>query len=59
MYKIRSSVKALIIQENRLLTIEKQKNGIKKYIIPGGGQEFNETLADAVKRECMKKSVSK
>ncbi|WNB91667.1 NUDIX domain-containing protein [Bacillus sp. NEB1478] len=52
MYKIRSSVKALIILENRLLTIEKQNNGIKKFILPGGGQEFNETLAEAVIREC-------
>jgi ADP-ribose pyrophosphatase YjhB (NUDIX family) len=53
MHKIRSSVKALIIKDHQLLTIEKQNNGIKKYILPGGGQEFNETLSDAVARECM------
>jgi 8-oxo-dGTP diphosphatase len=51
MYKIRSSVKALIIHHNQLLTIEKQSHDIKKYIIPGGGQDFNETLSDAVVRE--------
>jgi 8-oxo-dGTP diphosphatase len=53
LYKIRSSVKALIIHNQHLLTIEKQCGHIKKYIIPGGGQDFNETLSDAVVRECM------
>jgi 8-oxo-dGTP diphosphatase len=53
LYKIRSSVKALIIHNQHLLTIEKQSDNIKKYIIPGGGQDFNETLSDAVVRECM------
>ncbi|MCM3733092.1 NUDIX domain-containing protein [Fictibacillus nanhaiensis] len=53
MYKIRSSVKALIIHDHHLLTIEKKSERNKKYILPGGGQEFNETLSDAVVRECM------
>lgn len=53
MYKIRSSVKALILHNNHLLTIEKQSGDSKKYIMPGGGQDFNETLSDAVVRECM------
>ena len=50
---IRSSVKALILHKNHLLTIEKQSGGNKKYVIPGGGQEFNESLRDAVARECL------
>lgn len=53
MYKIRSSVKALIIQDNHVLTIEKGNKASNKYVIPGGGQNFNETLADAVLRECL------
>jgi 8-oxo-dGTP diphosphatase len=53
LYKIRSSVKALIIHDHHLLTIEKQSGDSKKYIMPGGGQDFNETLSDAVARECM------
>jgi 8-oxo-dGTP diphosphatase len=53
LYKIRSSVKALIIHNHHLLTIEKQSGDSKKYIMPGGGQDFNETLSDAVLRECM------
>ncbi|MFG6495871.1 NUDIX domain-containing protein [Fictibacillus sp. UD] len=52
MYKIRSSVKALIIKDNHVLTIEKGIKGSSKYVIPGGGQNFNETLANAVVREC-------
>jgi 8-oxo-dGTP diphosphatase len=53
LYKIRSSVKALIIHDHHLLTIEKKSERNKKYILPGGGQGFNETLSDAVVRECM------
>jgi ADP-ribose pyrophosphatase YjhB (NUDIX family) len=53
MNKIRSSVKALIIHENHLLTIEKQSGNTFKYVLPGGGQNFNETLNEAVVRECL------
>jgi 8-oxo-dGTP diphosphatase len=53
LYKIRSSVKALIIHNHHLLTIEKQSDDSKKYIMPGGGQDFNETLSETVVRECM------
>jgi 8-oxo-dGTP pyrophosphatase MutT (NUDIX family) len=46
-------VKALIIHDGQLLTIEKFSGDCKRYVIPGGGQEVNETLADAVIRECL------
>jgi ADP-ribose pyrophosphatase YjhB (NUDIX family) len=46
-------VKALIIHNQHLLTIEKQSGNSKKYLIPGGGQDFNESLSDAVVRECI------
>jgi 8-oxo-dGTP diphosphatase len=49
--KIRSSVNALIIEDNRVLTIKKQDKDIFEYILPGGGQEFGETLIDALHRE--------
>ncbi|WP_153238224.1 NUDIX domain-containing protein [Fictibacillus phosphorivorans] len=51
--KIRSSVKALIIHDHHVLTIKKGNEEKIKYVIPGGGQEFNETLSDAVIRECL------
>jgi 8-oxo-dGTP diphosphatase len=50
---VRSSVQALILRNGRLLTIVKEYRGNKEYILPGGGQEFGETLIDAVKRECL------
>ncbi|WP_171005607.1 NUDIX domain-containing protein [Bacillus sp. E(2018)] len=53
MNRIRSSVKALIIHDNHVLTIKKGNEDDIKYVIPGGGQDFNETLSNAVIRECL------
>ena len=48
---IRNSAKALIIKEGRVLAIKIKDNGKEWYIMPGGGQESEELLADAVCRE--------
>ncbi|MBH0163241.1 NUDIX domain-containing protein [Fictibacillus sp. 26RED30] len=53
MNRIRSSVKALIIHDHHVLTIKKGNEYEAKYVIPGGGQDFNESLSDAVIRECL------
>ena len=51
----RENARAIIIKDNELLTIFRRKNtkeGTKEYyVIPGGGVEDGETLADTVKRE--------
>lgn len=49
--KIRNSAKALIIKDGKLLAIKLNDNGDVFYIMPGGGQDSEETLTDAVKRE--------
>lgn len=48
---IRNSAKALIIKEGKVLAIKLDDNGDVFYIMPGGGQESEEQLSDAVYRE--------
>lgn len=45
-------VKALIIQDDKLLTIAKHDAIGFGYTFPGGGQEHGETLIEAIHREC-------
>lgn len=54
---IRNSVKALIIEENKILFTKNLSNkegdkGEIFYILPGGGQNNEETFCEALKREC-------
>lgn len=51
--RIRNSVKAIIIQEGKLLCNKnRDKRGVF-YCVPGGGQEYQENLRDALVRECL------
>lgn len=52
MYPVRNSVKALIIKDGRLLCIRKVDKGGSYFLLPGGGQEKDETFTDALRREC-------
>jgi len=49
--KIRNSAKALIIKDGKMLAAKITDNGDIFYIMPGGGQESEETLEEAVRRE--------
>jgi ADP-ribose pyrophosphatase YjhB (NUDIX family) len=49
--RIRNSAKALIIKDGKIL-LSKMDDGEIYYILPGGGQEPEELLPEAVKREC-------
>jgi len=50
---IRNSAKAIIIEDGKMLfTKNKDHLGIF-YLLPGGGQEHQENLQEALKRECM------
>ncbi len=51
--RFRNSAKAVILKDNKLLAIEKVDRDGQWYLLPGGGQEFGETLIDALKRECL------
>lgn len=49
--KIRNSAKALIIKDGKMLAAKISDKGDIFYIMPGGGQESEETLEQAVRRE--------
>lgn len=49
--KIRTSAKAVIIQNGKLLAIKLNDGKEEWYILPGGGQDCEETLPQAVERE--------
>ena len=50
--KITNSIKAIIIDKTRLLTTEmRDKDGNIYYTLPGGKQEPDELMLDALKRE--------
>lgn len=53
MYPVRNSVKAIIVEEGRLLCIRKRDVLGAYYILPGGGQEKDETFLQALGRECL------
>lgn len=49
--EIRNSAKALIIRDGKMAAIKIRDAGEEWYIMPGGGQESEETLQEAVCRE--------
>ena len=48
---IRNSAKALIIRDGKMAAIKVRDSEAEWYIMPGGGQESEETLSEAVCRE--------
>lgn len=48
---IRNSAKALIIKEGKILAIKIRDQDEEWYIMPSGGQESEELLTDAIRRE--------
>ncbi|MGB4594480.1 MAG: NUDIX domain-containing protein [Anaerolineaceae bacterium] len=57
--RIRNSAKAIIIRDNHLLVIRKTSSEGGYAVVPGGGQKKSETLAQALKRECLEEINSK
>lgn len=53
MKPIRNSVKALIIENGKLLATKNKDQFGTFYLLPGGGQEPGETMHEALKRECL------
>jgi 8-oxo-dGTP diphosphatase len=53
MNPIRTSAKAIIIEDGKLLAIKLMDDEGYWYCLPGGGQEPGEALQDALRRECL------
>lgn len=49
--RVRNAAKALIIRDNKMLAIKISDGKEEWYILPGGGQDVEELLPDAVCRE--------
>lgn len=58
-YPVRTSAKAIIIHKNKLLTIKKKGTNNNFYILPGGGQNLNENLHEALIRELLEEVGAK
>ena len=48
----RLSVKAIIVEDDQLLAIHCRDKQDEFYYLPGGGQEYGETIAETLEREC-------
>ena len=46
-------VRAIIVQDNKILLIKRTKPEAVYWVIPGGGVEMGETDKQAIKRECL------
>ncbi|MBT4879354.1 MAG: NUDIX domain-containing protein [Alphaproteobacteria bacterium] len=53
MSSIRTSVKGIIIRDDKLLCVQYDRGNGLYFALPGGGQEPGETLHEALKRECL------
>ena len=53
---MRTSAKAIILHDGKLLALKFQDENGDWYELPGGGQEPGETLPEAVRRECLEEA---
>ncbi len=54
--QIRNAAKALIIKDNKMLAIKIKDDEEEWYIMPGGGQEAEETLPETLQREVLEET---
>ena len=52
-YPVRTQARALIVHSDQIALVRIQRNGLERWVLPGGGQSAGETLQDTVQRECL------
>lgn len=55
-HPVRTSAKALIVHEGKILMVRHRQSGEDYLALPGGGQEHNEDLAATLRRECLEET---
>lgn len=51
--RVRPSIKALVIEDDRLLVTANTGETDHFYLLPGGGQEWGESMVETLHRECL------
>ena len=51
MQHIRIRAAGILVKEDRILLVRHEKNGKSYWLLPGGGVDFGESVADGLKRE--------
>ena len=52
-YPVRTQARALIVHDGNLALVRVRKNGLERWVLPGGGQDAGEALTTTVRRECL------
>ena len=52
-YPVRTQARALLVHAQQIALVRVQRNGLERWVLPGGGQDDGETLGQTVQRECL------
>lgn len=50
---MRTQARALIVHADQIALVRVQRNGLERWVLPGGGQDPGETLIETARRECL------
>jgi 8-oxo-dGTP pyrophosphatase MutT (NUDIX family) len=56
MTNVRTAARALIVKDQKLLLVKHSDHDGDWYMLPGGGQKKNDTLAQTLQRECQEET---
>ena len=53
---IRNRVAVIIVEDEKILLVQHEKHGRRYWLLPGGGVEYAETIAEAGRRELLEET---